>query len=142
MRRVNSFAVGQISAAYDEEGMPRKYAQVFSVKKLPFSLGFSWLIPAPLSTDERQWLTVGLPVACGYFELETEETITTEEKMFSHLVFCLATLPPGPIVIQPKEHEIWAIYKDWNPWKWCNCTLQIVEIVANNSSTSVLVVGL
>lgn len=140
MRGVNSFVVGQIWAAYDEEKMPLRYARINSINRFPFSLHISWLRPAPRSPDERRWLKVGLPVACGNFELERNEAMTTEVKMFSHIVSCLATSPPDPIDILPKENEIWAIYKDWTPRKWCSdpeerkgCTLQMVEILTSYS---------
>ena len=140
IRNTQLFAVGQVWAAYDDEEMPRKYARINRIYKSPFRLHISWLIPEPASAHEGRWCEVGLPVVCGFFNVDGKETVVTEPRTFSHMVSCFAS-PNEKLQIYPQNGDIWAIYKDWKPFEWCSnpearrgCTLQMVEIIAGCSN--------
>lgn len=149
-RKAEVFYVGQVWAAYDEENMPRNYAWINSIDSSTFKVLVYWLEPAPLMACERRWCEVGLPVACGYFDIDkTHQTIVTSPAIFSHMSYQYAS-PNEKIEIYPQKHEIWAIYKDWKPSEWIldpearkDSKLQIVEILKGYSNKDdMMVVGL
>lgn len=149
IRKPQLFTVGQVWAAYDDENMPRKYARINSIYKFPFRLHISWLIPAPVTAHERRWCEVGLPVVCGFFNVDRNETVVTEPKIFSHMINCFASRNEQ-LQIYPQNGDIWAMYKDWKPFEWCSnpearkgCILRMVEIIAGCSNpTGVMAAGL
>lgn len=136
IRKAESFAVGQIWAAYDDENLPRRYARIDGISKSPFRLHITWLRPVPQSIHEGKWCEVGLPVVCGLFNLHGDEEPLVEHTIFSHLVSYTASPTNEEFKIYPRENEVWAIYEEWKPFSWCDdpesrkgSTLQIVQII-------------
>ncbi|KAK9271631.1 hypothetical protein L1049_001994 [Liquidambar formosana] len=150
IRKAEVFAVGQVWAAYDEEGMPRSYAWINNIDKLPFRLNISWLKPAPVMAHEKRWCEVGLPTACGFFDLDRTRATVTEPAIFSHMISRFAGPTNKQVEIYPKKHEIWAIYKDWKPFEWSSdpearkgYIFQMVDILTGYSKQAdIMVAGL
>ncbi|XP_042491198.1 uncharacterized protein LOC122070999 [Macadamia integrifolia] len=139
-RKAEAFSVGQVWAAYDQENMPRRYHRICGFIMKPFQLRFTCLKPIPGCADEKKWCAVGLPVACGAFELDMGAVMVGGASKFSHVVSQVATVTEQPVEIYPRKGEVWAIYRDWEPFEWCKdpktrkgYRLQIVEIVASFS---------
>lgn len=125
------FEVGQVWAAYDHECMPRSYFQIHKIEKNPLKFHVKSLRPASLSS-------LGLPIVCGVFHVEknNETKMIMKPAMFSHIVCeCDYDDASEEILIHPKEHEVWAIYRelDYHPGGKCsqdNLKLEVVEIVS------------
>ncbi|XVF59945.1 hypothetical protein PTKIN_Ptkin08bG0002500 [Pterospermum kingtungense] len=132
-RKAEVLSVGQVWATYDEEGMPRRYAQISCIGALPFRLHVNWFKPVTITAHERKWYEVKMPVVCGLFNLDGNEGTVIAPTLFSHLISRHAS---EVIEIYPQSGEVWAIYKDWKPLEWLanprgreECTLEIVEVI-------------
>ncbi|XP_075663473.1 uncharacterized protein LOC142633085 [Castanea sativa] len=71
-RKPEHFRAGQIWGAQYRANLPHnlRYAQVACNSAR--SVLVTWLKPIPISDGERRWCDVGLPVACGSFDLNPE----------------------------------------------------------------------
>lgn len=134
-REPHVFVVGQIWAAYDEEYLPRRYARINNISRSPFGLDVTWLQPVPSNPHEGRWCEAGLSVVCGSFKHGAEDSLVGHT-LLSHLVSYTASPMCDQFEVYPKKHEIWATYKDWNPFEWCDnpdsrkaCTLQAIQIM-------------
>ncbi|XVF13833.1 hypothetical protein REPUB_Repub09cG0002400 [Reevesia pubescens] len=132
-RKAELSSVDQIWATYDEDGMPRIYAQIICIDQFPLRLYVSWFKPVPVTAYERKWYEAKMPVVCGLFNLDGNEGTVVAPTLFSHLVSRHAS---EQIEIFPECGEVWAIYRDWRPLEWLSnprarkeCTLEIVEII-------------
>ncbi|MCL7028382.1 hypothetical protein MKW94_007501, partial [Papaver nudicaule] len=150
-KKADALAVGQFLAFYDQEKMPRLYAQIDRIESYfekktnsrEKILYIRWLRPAPVDPDEKQWHAVGLPVSCGFFKLDSNCNIVVGSRLlFSHLVSPLQEYcyPKEVYQICPREGEVWALYKEWKPFDWYSdpktrggCKFQFVEILSNYS---------
>ncbi|XP_026431264.1 uncharacterized protein LOC113328367 [Papaver somniferum] len=154
-KRAGVFAVGQFLAVYDQEKMPRLYAQINRIETCyktetnctEYAFYLRWLRPAPVNADERKWHDAGLPVSCGLFKLDSDKIGKCDTVIFSHLVSSLqeyrvlAGYSKEMFELYPRKGEVWAIYKDWKPLDWCldpktriGCKFQLVEILSNYST--------
>ncbi|KAJ4822070.1 hypothetical protein Tsubulata_039494 [Turnera subulata] len=131
-RKAEVFAVGQVWATYDDEGMPRNYAQIVNIS--PTRIYITLIKPAQASKHEKSWCEAGLPIVCGLFNVERKQATAVELASFSHVVSW--QLDGEQLEIYPRKGEIWAIYKKWDPAGWLSnpaarksCRLQIVEII-------------
>ncbi|OMO85543.1 hypothetical protein CCACVL1_10113 [Corchorus capsularis] len=143
-RKRDIYSVGQIWATYDEEDLPRKYAQITWIDESSFRLFVSWLNPLRVTAHERKWYEAKMPVVCGVFNLDGNVTAWVEPTLFSHLISAHASEQVG---IYPQSGEVWAIYKDWRPMEWLSnpkarkeCRLEIVEIIDGYFNLSDVVV--
>ncbi|KAI3889321.1 hypothetical protein MKX03_004736 [Papaver bracteatum] len=148
-------AVGQFLAFYDQEKMPRLYAQIDRIESwykketncTEYALYVRWLRPAPVNADERKWHDAGLPVSCGLFKLGSDKIDKCDTVVFSHLVSSfqeyrvLAGYSKELFELYPREGEVWAIYEDWKPLDWCSdpktrigCKFQLIEILSDYST--------
>ncbi|KAI3942947.1 hypothetical protein MKW98_005459 [Papaver atlanticum] len=151
--KAENFEFGQIWAAYDKEKMPRKYARINRIESsyneetnsTESTLYVRWLRPAPINADEKKWHQAGLPVSCGYFNLDSVKIVKCNLVVFSHLVTSFQEYPYSNELVElyPREGDVWALYKDWNPFDWCSnpktrkgCKFQIVEILSGSSKES------
>ncbi|RZC60341.1 hypothetical protein C5167_022095 [Papaver somniferum] len=152
-RKAEVFAIGQIWAAYDQEKMPRNYARINSIEKMhnketnstDVTLYVRWLKPAPLNIDEKKWHEAGLPICCGYFmqekfNIDKCNRMVGGSPVFSHFISSFKDLTNDLFELYPQEGEVWAVYKDWKPFNWCNdpktrkgCQFQLVEILTGYS---------
>ncbi|KAI3927336.1 hypothetical protein MKX01_027567 [Papaver californicum] len=151
--KAENFEFGQIWAAYDKEKMPRKYARINRIESsynketnsTENTLYVRWLRPAPINADEKKWHQAGLPVSCGYFKLDSVKIVKCDLVVFSHLVTSFQEYPYSNelVEIYPREGDVWALYKDWNPFDWCSdpktrkgCKFQLVEVLSGSSKES------
>ncbi|XP_026377217.1 uncharacterized protein LOC113271539 isoform X1 [Papaver somniferum] len=151
--KADNFEFGQIWAAYDKEKMPRKYARINRIESsykeetnsTENTLYVRWLRPAPINADEKKWHQAGLPVSCGYFQLDSVKIVKCNLVVFSHLVNSFQEYPYSNELVElyPREGDVWALYKDWNPFDWCSnpktrkgCKFQIVEVLSGSSKES------
>lgn len=138
-KKIETFEVGQIWAAYDREMLPRRYARINHISESPFRLEVTWLQPIPQNENERKWCEVRLPVVCGLFNFHDDEESLVDSAIFSHMVSCTASPTYDKFEIFPQEEEVWALYKDWRPFDWLKnpeCKkgcLQIVRILEGYS---------
>ncbi|KAI3893090.1 hypothetical protein MKX03_035880 [Papaver bracteatum] len=156
VHKAGTFAVGQFLAFYDQEKMPRLYAQINQIescyseetKSTENTLYIRWLRPAPINSDEKKWHEVGLPVSCGFFKLDSDEIdqgnlVVGNHPVISHVVtsFQEHRYSDELVELYPREGEVWALYKEWNPFDWCldpetrkGCKFHLVEVL-NDYST-------
>ncbi|MCL7044581.1 hypothetical protein MKW94_019349 [Papaver nudicaule] len=143
--KADNFEFGQIWAAYDKEKMPRKYARINKIDSTENALYVRWLRPSPINADERKWHQAGLPVSCGYFKLDSVKIVKCNLVVFSHLVTSFQEYPYSNELVElyPQEGDVWALYKDWNPFDWCSdpksrkgCKFQLVEVLSGSSKES------
>ncbi|KAI3889320.1 hypothetical protein MKX03_004735 [Papaver bracteatum] len=156
-KKPGAFAVGQFLAVYDQEKMPRLYAQINIIESCykketnctEYALYLRWLRPAPVNAEEIKWHDAGLPVSCGLFKLDSDKIDKCDTVVFSHLVSSfqeyrvLAGYSKELFELYPRKGEVWAIYKEWKPFDWCSdpktrigCKFQLVEILSNYSTTN------
>ncbi|XP_050234072.1 uncharacterized protein LOC126682428 [Mercurialis annua] len=151
--RIEDFAVGQLWAIYDNEGMPRNYAQIVNVKlkvhESPCRVYVSWLKPIRDSVDGNKGFEAGLSTVCGIFNVDRSCTSFIRPNLFSHRLS--ATVNESELVeIYPIRGEVWAIYSNletlegcFNPKASKGCELLNVEILTGYShQVSMLVAGL
>ncbi|KAI3898117.1 hypothetical protein MKX03_021716 [Papaver bracteatum] len=111
-RSENCFAVDQMWAIFDDlDGMPRFYARIKKVYS-PFKVGITWLDFVAGDLDETAWRRSGLPVACGKFKHEKNDTIE-DICIFSHRIVWEKGVK-NSYMIYPRKGETWALYKNWN----------------------------
>ncbi|MCL7048692.1 hypothetical protein MKW94_012279 [Papaver nudicaule] len=116
-RSEECFAYDQIWAIFDDlDGMPRFYARINKVYS-PFKVDLRWLQFVARNPNEAAWKRSGLPVACGMFIYEKNDTIE-DICTFSHKVFWEKGVR-NTYKIYPQKGETWALYKNWN-MKWCS----------------------
>lgn len=102
---------------------------------------------APLSSYELSWCGMGLPIVCGLFKVDKNESKIIVPAMLSHIVCSYAS---EHVLIHPREHEVWAVYRDLDPLIWClepearkASKLVVVEIITGyTESRSMLVARL
>ncbi|EEF49346.1 hypothetical protein RCOM_1445290 [Ricinus communis] len=84
--RTEEFAIGQVWAAHDDEGMPRNYARIVKIKvhESPCRMYISWLKPVPDTVHGKKWCEAGLPLVCGLFDVDRGQTTLVEPTSFSH----------------------------------------------------------
>ncbi|XP_026430919.1 uncharacterized protein LOC113328040 [Papaver somniferum] len=145
------FTVGQFLAVYDQEKMPRVYAQIIGIescyKKETNStdniLYVRWLRPAPTNPDERKWHEAGLPVSCGFFKIDSVGKC--DIGAISHLVSSFREYHYSDKLFElyPQEGEVWALYEEWKPFDWCSdpktgkgCKFSLVEILSDYSAAA------
>ncbi|KAF6169651.1 hypothetical protein GIB67_004043 [Kingdonia uniflora] len=142
-RKAELFANGQVWVAYDKEKMPRKYARVVNIERSPSALKLkvTWLRPSPVTDHEKKWCEMGLPVACGYFSMDKTNILEYNRNMFSHLFSHAHSFEGEKFEVFPKKGQVWAIYRNWQPFKWCShprerngCRLEMVEILTVEDS--------
>lgn len=140
-RKPFHFEKGQIWAVHyrSRNSHNYQYAQInhYSVS----STEFTWLKPVPVTTSERRWCDIGLPVVCGTFflDLENTETINSPD-LFSHNCSWVSGITHDQFVIYPKKGEVWAVYENWDLEEWSynpdilnGCKLRLVEFLSNYS---------
>ncbi|KAA8530056.1 hypothetical protein F0562_004765 [Nyssa sinensis] len=116
IRKGEVFAVSQVWAAYDEENMPRKYAQICNIDELPFRfIQISWWRNGyNLVTQCLSWTRLAVPNILDYDMVKSsEEGSSSEYYSFTHC-------QPVPQDIEsiklrwPAEdfasEQIWAVY--------------------------------
>ncbi|XP_058102937.1 uncharacterized protein LOC131246633 [Magnolia sinica] len=138
-RKVESFAVGQIWAAYDAENMPRRYAQIMKIISQQSKVYVTWLKPEPKSRDEKRWFDAGLPISCGSFMMKRNKVALSGTTMFSHTFPLAQCAKDERLEIYPKKGDVWAIYRDCD-MEWCSnlvaregCEYEMVEILTGYS---------
>ncbi|KAI4364582.1 hypothetical protein MLD38_020655 [Melastoma candidum] len=113
----NNFSADQIWACYDEDGMPRYYAQIKKVLCPGFRLQFVWLEYVPKSDAEHDWSSKKLPIACGYYKMGRAEE-TEGRLMFSHRMDYVKLQNKSRerihCIVYPRKGEIWAMSKNWD----------------------------
>lgn len=116
-RHRSKFAVDQIWAVYDDmDAMPRFYVQIKDIYDPNFHVRFVWLENDPVGKTETEWSKQDLPVSCGNFR-RGKIQITTEIRMFSHVMSWSKGNKRSSYNIYPRKGEIWALFKDWdNGW--------------------------
>ncbi|GFY91992.1 heat shock protein DnaJ with tetratricopeptide repeat-containing protein [Actinidia rufa] len=125
------FKLHQIWALYNEDGLPKNYAQVKKIKSDPFILHVDMLEECTISKDRAQ------TVCCGTFKLQTGKARVFSPSSFSHLVRpeCIGK---NEFKIFPRVGEVWALYKDWNADASCSDLkkgkYQIVEVFEENGN--------
>ncbi|XAR57137.1 hypothetical protein NMG60_11025172 [Bertholletia excelsa] len=129
------FQVGQIWALYsDEDGLPKYYAQIKKIDCHPeFKLHITWLAPCP-PKNIIQWHDRKMPVSCSMFRVQKGLAVKyAETSPFSHQLSVELTEKKDVYAIYPKQGEVWALYKCWNPRIKCSelktCEYDIVEIL-------------
>ncbi|KAI4303218.1 hypothetical protein MLD38_038875 [Melastoma candidum] len=116
-RREECFAVGQVWAVYNSnDNIPRSYALIGRVSRAGPKVKITWLTPYADDVDEINWITAGLPVAVGNFNLGKDDLID-DFRMFSHKVVWEKGHGKGPHKVYPKLGETWALFKNWDI-KW------------------------
>ncbi|PRQ42031.1 putative DnaJ domain-containing protein [Rosa chinensis] len=136
LKSQEKFSLGQIWALYsDRHGMPNTYAQVKRIEVRP-NFQVHMAVLEPCSEPEN----LSGPVSCGTFRLKNCPTEVFPLSSFSH---CLNT---GNVVgrkvfeIQPKEGEVWALYKNHNPEPTCpnlaKGECEIVEVRGNSGRST------
>ncbi|KAI3889318.1 hypothetical protein MKX03_004733 [Papaver bracteatum] len=145
------FAVGQFLAVYDQEKMPRLYAQIIGIESCYKKetdcaeqvLYVRWLRPAPTNPDENKWHEAGLPVSCGFFKIDSVGKCNIG--VISHLVSSFQEYHYSDKLFElyPQEGEVWAFYQEWNPFDWCSdpktrkgCKFLLVEILSDYSDAA------
>ncbi|KAG9156511.1 hypothetical protein Leryth_006507 [Lithospermum erythrorhizon] len=109
------FSQGQVWALYDDDdGMPRFYALVNSVKSVrPFKIEISRLNPKTnTKTGPMDWKTSGFTKTIGDFRIG-KHVMSNALSAFSHIVKS-NRLPKGIIQIYPGKGETWALYRNWS----------------------------
>ncbi|CAN1854032.1 Protein HLJ1 [Linum perenne] len=138
-KSIEMFEKGQIWALYyDEESLPKYYAQVTKVvkgKESPISV--KWLQSSHLPDGTTLWADKNMVISCGRFKL-VGGVDHYDTAPFSHLV----TAEPETVGkrkeynILPLTGEVWAMYRDWTPTlkpsdlKTCN--YDVVEVLEKN----------
>ncbi|KAL4634633.1 hypothetical protein ACB092_04G214300 [Castanea dentata] len=140
-RKPEHFRAGQIWGAQYRANLPHnlRYAQVACNSTR--SVLVTWLKPIPISDGERRWCDVGLPVACGSFDLSPEMNDGENWPMVSsHKCSWVHGVTDEQFEIYPRRGEIWALYKDWNlherahnPSFVKDCKFELVEILTDFS---------
>lgn len=115
-REEKDVAAGQIWAAYDDnDGMPRYYFRVKEVKSLnPFKVAICWLELRNLSEEEEELKDSGFYLTCGNCFKNSSSQVIDSVNLFSHIVKWEKG-PKGAIKIYPREKDVWALYRDWEP---------------------------
>ncbi|TVU24976.1 hypothetical protein EJB05_27448, partial [Eragrostis curvula] len=113
LRGVNSIAVNQIWAMYDDHDfMPRVYAQINSVNASNHEVQVTWLVRNTTNEHDVKWAHEEVPVACGNFCLGETAVIKDPSMCFSHTVSWTKGKSNNSFYIQPNKGEIWALYKE------------------------------
>ncbi|CAL4980563.1 unnamed protein product [Urochloa decumbens] len=139
-RDVNTFAVGQIWALYDNvDGMPRLYARIMQLDAPNFKVHLAWLDHDAMNEGESKWTDEELPVACGKYFLRETRDILQNMSMFSHIVPWTEGKERNSYVILPVKGEVWALYKGWSV-EWSSDAdnhrsyeYEVVEVLSNVS---------
>ncbi|CAI9102367.1 OLC1v1000628C1 [Oldenlandia corymbosa var. corymbosa] len=137
LREASCFEIGQIWACYEDEGLPRFYAQIRKVYSInPFKVRMTWLEADPDDEDENDWVKRDLPVGCGKFKLG-DSLSETNVCVFSHQMDCKMVSKKGgrvTFMVYPRKGETWALFKDWNiRWstdEYKKCKYEIAEVVS------------
>ncbi|XP_052194030.1 uncharacterized protein LOC127802327 [Diospyros lotus] len=120
---------GQLWALYNEDGLPRNYAQVKQIESCPLRLHVAMLEPCTVSKDGVQ------AVCCGTFRLQNGRSRILSPTAFSHAIEA-ESIGRNRFEIYPRKGEIWALFKDWKgdmsslDLKHCKC--MIVEVLEDN----------
>ncbi|CAK7336821.1 unnamed protein product [Dovyalis caffra] len=142
-RRPERFEAGQIWAVNYKVNLQHnyRYARIDSMSKTATFV--TWLQPIPVTSSERRWCDVGLPIACGSFDLSLEMQMIIEVRwatISSYKCSWTRGLTEGQFEIYPRKGEIWAVYKDWNLDAWSfnpdsvkGCKFEFVEIISDFS---------
>ncbi|CAM8926749.1 unnamed protein product [Rhodiola kirilowii] len=137
------FEVGQIWASTYQANISsgRRYARIDNNANADSSLVVTWLKPKPISSGERRWCEVGLPVACGSFEVDS--TMTGRESWPVALAYKCSWvngMTDEHYEIYPKKGEVWAVYKDWDldrladaPEDVKRCGFDLIEMLTDFS---------
>ncbi|KAG6487646.1 uncharacterized protein LOC122009945 [Zingiber officinale] len=132
-RTLGNVRRGQIWALFSEiDGHPNYYGLVKKVD-LNHKVHVAWLEPCPVSTQQKRWLSEGMPISCGTFKVDHYHIVKFDNiGTFSHLVQAKPNAKKGRHDILPSHGEIWAIYKNWDAgWSqsdWENCEYDVVVI--------------
>ncbi|XP_057970953.1 uncharacterized protein LOC131159799 [Malania oleifera] len=139
-RKAEFLQAGQIWAVHYWSNAPqnRRYAQIISFES---EACVAWLKPIPVTSGERKWCDMGLPVACGSFYLDSEiSEWLSWPSVFSHNCSWICGVTEEQVEIYPKRGEVWALYKDWDIDEWAfnpqtveGCKFLIVEILSDFS---------
>ncbi|XP_057513732.1 uncharacterized protein LOC130795571 isoform X2 [Actinidia eriantha] len=125
------FKLHQIWALYNEDGLPKNYAQVKKIKSDPFILHVAMLEECTVSKDRTQ------AVCCGTFKLQTGKARVFSPSSFSHVVKA-ECIGKNRFKIFPRGGDVWALYKDWNAIASCSDLkkgkYQIVEVFEENGN--------
>ncbi|GFZ02820.1 DNAJ heat shock N-terminal domain-containing protein [Actinidia rufa] len=125
------FKLHQIWALYNEDGLPKNYAQVKKIKSDPFILHVAMLEECTVSKDRTQ------DVCCGTFKLQTGKARVFSPSSFSHVVKA-ECIGKNRFKIFPRGGDVWALYKDWNAIASCSDLkkgkYQIVEVFEENGN--------
>ncbi|KAD6453920.1 hypothetical protein R6Q59_015685 [Mikania micrantha] len=124
-RKEESFSAGQIWACYDtEDAMPRFYALIKKISP-GFKLQIQWLKPDPVTTDEKNWVGMDLPVSCGRYKREKHDK-SQDILSFSHSILWEASQKDKTLIIVPRKGQTWALFKNWS-MNWHSCNLNQEE---------------
>ncbi|XP_057479546.1 uncharacterized protein LOC130766855 [Actinidia eriantha] len=140
-RNLEIFEIGQIWAAHYQSDEPQnyRYAQINAVLKS--SVIVTWLKPVPISIGERRWCDADLPVGCGSFCLDSENSEKVScPTVFSHNCSWVRGVTEEQFEIYPKKGEIWVLYEDWDLDEWSynpeiikGCKFRFVEMLSDFS---------
>ncbi|KAH7846740.1 hypothetical protein Vadar_017598 [Vaccinium darrowii] len=106
------FEAGQIWALYNNEGMPKIYAQVKKVVSSPFRLRVDVLESCAVPEGRAH------AVCCGTFKLQDGKSMLFSPDNFSHML-AAESIGKNWFKIFPRAGEVWALYKDWNAETSC-----------------------
>jgi hypothetical protein len=116
-REESDVSAGQIWAAYDKRGvLPRYYFKVREVKsRAPFRVSVAWLELHNMSAQQAALKKLGYHPVCGSCFRESFAQEFQNVESFSHLVRWEKAHRKGMVKIYPREGQVWALYKDWEP---------------------------
>lgn len=144
-RSEDKFIEGQIWAMYDDkDGMPRHYAQITEVHSLhPFEVSITWLKPKTHSIEALMWVTSGISITCGAYELRKDPIKLTHVHHFSHAMKSQVGWR-GEILITPSQGEVWALFKDQIPFNHISQRIggnyELVQVIDKDAETYTLTV--
>lgn len=139
-RKPFHFEKGQIWAAHYSFRTSQNYRYA-KINTSISSIEVTWLKPVPGTIAERRWCDLGLPVPCGPFCLDSENTETMNSPaLFSHNCSWVSGITQDQFEIYPKKGEIWAVYENWDLDEWSynpeileGCKLRLVEFLSDYS---------
>ncbi|CAN4111218.1 unnamed protein product [Withania somnifera] len=122
---IGKFQVDQVWALYDQNSMPRTYAQIKRIVRVPFELHVV-LLEICIGPKNAQ-------LVCGTFKVQNEKRQVYPPSSFSHVVKAVS-INRNRFDIYPSEGDIWALYKNWKKLSLHPDTseYEIVEVIENS----------
>lgn len=122
---MGKFQVDQVWALYGQNSMPRTYALIKRVVRVPFELH--------VVVFEACGGPKNAQLVCGMFKVQNEKRQVYHPSSFSHVVKAVS-INRNRFEIYPSEGDIWALYKNWKKLSLHPDTseYEIVEVIESS----------